>query len=452
MYEKQIDLKDLFFKILYRWRVLLIAMILGGVIFGVYGYVSIQNEREAKIGDTGKNYLAELTEEQVENIEYFLEYEKQYLLAKENFENSIIQKIDELNMYVLNNVYTVVCDNLERAYVLEEAYEQCLESNEFYERVAEKCSEISSIEVSKLLNIEKNNTKVDTGKAAFTVTFMFDDERICSDVGNVLEDYINELTDRFQDIYGDGSIELVLSKVSKSNSNGIVNIKLAEFSDFETVKNKYSQLKGIVTTEQIDIYKNNKVNNSKTVYVKKIVMGSMLFLIISVMVIAIKYLMDNSIKTEQEVADVYKIPVLGVVNKDKKKKKIFGLIDNIIIKIENGKKKILDKEESKKIISTQISLICQKNALSDVGIVRCDINNESKEICDEIASKIEMNKIKPILIDDIMYNAKEMLKLKEIGGVMLMVTLNETRADEFEKCLEILKRQNIKIIGYIAVR
>ena len=43
MYEKQIDLKDLFFKILYRWRMLLVAMVVGGVIYGGYGYVSIQN-------------------------------------------------------------------------------------------------------------------------------------------------------------------------------------------------------------------------------------------------------------------------------------------------------------------------------------------------------------------------------------------------------------------------
>ena len=61
MYEKQIDLKDLFFKILYRWRMLLVAMVVGGVIFGVYGYVSIQNEIEEKVGDTGKNYLMYLT-------------------------------------------------------------------------------------------------------------------------------------------------------------------------------------------------------------------------------------------------------------------------------------------------------------------------------------------------------------------------------------------------------
>ena len=177
----------------------------------------------------------------------------------------------------------------------------------------------------------------------------------------------------------------------------------------------------------------------------------MLFFIIAVIVITFKYLMDNNIKNESEIADVYKIPVLGVINKDRKNKKIFGIIDNIIAKIEKGKKQILGKEESEEIISTQISLICQKNELSDIGIVECNINNETNEICDEIASKIENNKINAKVISKIMHNPKEMLKINEISGAVLAVTLNETKEDNFEEQLNILKRQGIEILGCIVI-
>ena len=187
------------------------------------------------------------------------------------------------------------------------------------------------------------------------------------------------------------------------------------------------------------------------VSLKKIVLGIILFLFISAIAIALKYVMDNSIKTEQEVIGIYKIPVLGVVNKDRKNKKIFGVIDNIIAKIEKGKKQILGKEESEEIISTQISLICQKNGLSDIGIVECNINNETNEICDEIASKIEKNKINVKVISEIMHNPKEMLKINEIGGAVLAVALNETKEDNFEEQLNILKIQGIEILGCVVI-
>lgn len=451
MYEKQIDLKDLFFKILYRWRMLLVAMVVGGVIFGVYGYVSIQNEIEEKVGDTGKNYLMYLTEAEAAKIDYYLEYEKQYLIAEENFENSVIQKMDESNIYTLNNVYTVICDDLDRAYIMEKAYEQCLESNEFYEKVAEACDEIEVSDVPKFFYVEKDNTNIDTGRLAFTASFWFEGEEKCKAVGDVITDYVNELALKFQDVYGEGNVELLSSEVSKSNPSGLVNSKLAELASFQDMENTYLELKNGIAKEKIKIYKQNEINISKMVYVKKIVIGIMLFFIIAVIVITFKYLMDNNIKNESEIADVYKIPVLGVINKDRKNKKIFGIIDNIIAKIEKGKKQILGKEESEEIISTQISLICQKNELSDIGIVECNINNETNEICDEIASKIENNKINAKVISKIMHNPKEMLKINEISGAVLAVTLNETKEDNFEEQLNILKRQGIEILGCVVI-
>ncbi len=452
MYEKQIDLKDLFFKILYRWRLLLVAMVAGGVIFGVYGYVSIQNEIEEKVGDTGKNYLMYLTEAEAAKIDYYLEYEKQYLIAEEEFEKSIIQKMDESNMYTLNNVYTVICDDLDRAYIMEKAYEQCLESNEFYEKVAEACDEIEVSDVPSFFYVEKDNTNIDTGRLAFTATFWFEGEEKCKAVGDVITDYVNELSVKFQGVYGEGNIELLSSEVSKSDPSGLVNSKLAELASFQDMKNTYLELKNGIAKEKIKIYKQNEINISKMVYVKKIVIGIILFFIIAVIVITFKYLMDNSIKNEIEIAEVYRIPVLGVVNKDRKNKKIFGAIDNIIAKIEKGNKKILGKKDSEEIISTQIYLICQKKELADIGIVECNINNEKNQICDEIASKIETNKINAKVISEIMHNPKEMLKIKEIGGVVLAVTLNETKEDNFEEQLNILKRQDIEILGCVVIR
>lgn len=452
MYEKQIDLKDLFFKILYRWRMLLVAMVVGGVIFGVYGYVSVQNEIEEKVGDTGKNYLMYLTEAEAAKIDYYIEYEKQYLIAEENFENSVIQKMDESNIYTLNNVYTVICDDLDRAYIMEKAYEQCLESNEFYEKVAEICDGIDVADAPTFFCVVKDNTVIDTGRLSFTASFWFEGEEKCKEVSDMITDYINELALKFQGVYGEGNVELISSEVSKSGSSELINSKLVELSSFQDMKNTYLELKNGITKEQIKIYKQNEINISKMVYVKKIIVGIMLFMVLDIFIIAVKYVIDRSIKTELEISYTYKIPVLGMVKSDKKEKRVFGIIDNLIGRLENRKENVLDKVESEKIISAHISNICEKKSASEVGILECSLNEESRLLCHEIASKLCANEINATAISEMLYKSEELLRVSGFSSVVVVVTLNETQADEFEKMIEILKRDDTEIIGCIVIK
>ena len=444
MDERTIDLRDLFYKILYRWKLILVAMIIGGVIFGVYGYISVQKDREELVGDTGKNYLMDLTEEEVERVAYFIEYEKQYIVAKDNFENSVIQKLDTSNIYTLDNVYTVVCDDKDSASMLVKAYEQCLESNEFYEKVAKVYGGIEAKDVKNLFTVKKDNDSTNNSKMTFAISFMTDDEKVCKAVNDVVKEYVEGLNEKFNETYGEGNVNLMSSQISSSGSSEIVAKKMEELTNYETIKNKYFELKNGVSKEQIMIYKRNDATVSVKTYVIKVITGMILFAIVMSIIIIVNYVFNGKIKTADELIELYNIHVLGKIKLYKD--------DSFIKKLEYRKEKKLEKEKEENLISTKVMMVSKKNELNKIGVIKCSNNESLNVVCNEVSFKLKENHMDTVVVDDILNKPEEMVKTSEVDGAVLVVMLNDTEYDDIKKELDVLKQQNVQIVGCIVAR
>lgn len=444
MNERTIDLRDLFYKILYRWKLILVAMIIGGVIFGVYGYISVQKDREELVGDTDKNYLMDLTEEEVERVAYFIEYEKQYIVAKDNFENSVIQKLDISNIYTLDNVYTVVCDDKDRASMLVKAYEQCLESNEFYEKVAKVYGGIEAKDVKNLFTVKKDNDGTNNSKMTFAISFKTDDEKVCKAVNDVVKEYVEGLNEKFNETYGEGNVNLMSSQISSSGSSEILAKKMEELTNYETIKNKYFELKNGVSKEQIMIYKRNDATVSVKTYVIKVITGMILFAIVMSIIIIVNYVFNGKIKTADELIELYNIHVLGKIKLYKD--------DSFIKKLEYRKEKKLEKEKEENLISTKVMMVSKKNELNKIGVIKCSNNESLNVVCNELSLKLKENHMDTVVVDDILNKPEEMVKTSEVDGAVLVVMLNDTEYDDIKKELDVLKQQNVQIVGCIVAR
>lgn len=444
MNERTIDLRDLFYKILYRWKLILVAMIIGGVIFGVYGYISVQKDREELVGDTGKNYLMDLTEEEAERVAYFIEYEKQYNVAKENFENSVIQKLDTSNIYTLDNVYTVACDDKDRAFMLVKAYEQCLESNGFYEKIAKVYGGIEAKDVKNLFIVKKDNDGTNNYKMTFAISFMADDEKVCKVVNDVVKEYVEGLNEKFNETYGIGNVNLMSSQISNSGSSEILAKKMEELTNYEIIKNKYFELKNGVSKEQVKIYEKNEVKTSVMTYISKVVIGIIVFGLIMVVIIAIKYVANKSVKTTMEIQETYKLPLLGVIKKSGK--------DNLIQKFEQRKEKFLEENEVEDIICTQILMSVKKENVAKIALVNNGSDGKMDKICMELVLKLRKKEINTTVVNDMLNVATDMLEISGVDGAVILINLGSTKSYEIENELGILERQDKRVIGYIAVK
>ena len=134
MEERQVSLWDLMVEILSHWRVLLIAMLIGGISFGGFSYVrSIQNvntqrallnEQEEK---GAVSVLEEkLSKEQKNSVSTAILYRRLYEEKLAYRQNSALMQIDPFHVQRAELTFWVESDDLKRTYNIQKVYEDNL--------------------------------------------------------------------------------------------------------------------------------------------------------------------------------------------------------------------------------------------------------------------------------------------------------------------------------------
>ena len=113
-YENEINLKDVFFAVLYRWRSILAAALIGAVLLGVYQYVGLENvhrqgarteeERQYEINLQKYHTSMETLQKDIETYTELIEARKEYR------DNSPYLKLDPRAVWISERRYYVEVD------------------------------------------------------------------------------------------------------------------------------------------------------------------------------------------------------------------------------------------------------------------------------------------------------------------------------------------------------
>lgn len=113
-YEQEINLKDLFFSVMYRWRSILVAALIGAVILGTFQYVSLssvhskgertEEERQYEIDLQKYHTSMETYQKDIETYTNLIAARKEYR------DNSPYLKLDPQNVWVAERRYYVEVD------------------------------------------------------------------------------------------------------------------------------------------------------------------------------------------------------------------------------------------------------------------------------------------------------------------------------------------------------
>ena len=81
----------------------------------------------------------------------------------------------------------------------------------------------------------------------------------------------------------------------------------------------------------------------------------------------------------------------------------------------------------------------------------CGLQGQSLTVCETIRETLGKDKIQVGIINNVLYDVQAMEKLESVKGVVLVEQAGETRYSEIAAELELLERQNIKVLGGIVV-
>lgn len=468
--EYEINLKDLFFHVLQKWRSIIIFAVILAVLLGgmkmLPGLSSLKNteylaqqqeafEESKKVYETQKAGL----DQQIENIQKNLENMNEYQ------EQSVLMSISPYNKPVAHADIYVKAENTDDSENIIKAYTKGILSGEVLKELSETY-DCESAYIEELISVnsfakglvslnKQYNLKSASGQTGTEVylneTSLISVEVTYTDAENA-EAILNKLLENAQDI-GEGINSQIGKheiKVINQTVNSVVDLDLAE-EQAKLINERNLLYEGIAEAnkklKELSQPSSGMVSSSGVVKqgIKYAVLGGVMGAFLTVFVYCVMFLMSDKINTGKELRERCGIKVLGNIKTERKNRFLSG-IDNFIARMYNSDA-ALSKETAYQLLTANVyNLAGDAKRLLLAGTA-------AESVIKEIGSHItaDLDDIEIILGKDMLRDANTLKALKSCDGVILVEEAGKTTYEQIFKEIQSIKDAETMIIGAVVV-
>lgn len=506
MREREISLLDLLVEILLHWRIILVVMLLGGIVFGGLGYGRAKEREQAAEARRqvleeqrsmsreelleqweaqGISLRSRLDDAQLARVNTALIVGQRYEERFDYSQHSLLMQLDPMKIQQADLTFAIRADDaggVYSAYSARAAYEQLLMSAAFFEYVEERCGLEDG--VSELISLKQLASGAQDslflvngsqdGAFVLGVRLRHDNADICSAMADAAEEFIRQQQKELEQTIGSHEVILL------SSSQGVVadwkvadaqNVCTNNLYSFSTY---YTALMKAIEGEELAYYnylvagspadsgdteaQENGVGQEEAVAgaaaatarvsVKYVLLGMIMFAGIYVFALFIKYIMNNRLRSADSLCELYGIPQLGTVPA-LSPKRFLGAVDQWILKLRYHNQRRFTREESVGLAAVAVKMAALKKGTKEVCLLGCELKENTLEICGQIKGQLEAAGLEVNLLNNVLYDAEAMERLGSVGSVVLVETAGVTLYDEILKELELLSRQEIAVLGGI---
>lgn len=483
---REIDLLELLTVILLHWRSMIVALLCGAILLGGMSYVKstqniqkqqaqIQQEEKYVLELDGKTdaerrelFASKLTDEELTDVESAYLYEQQYAAKEKYMENSVFMNADSFHMYIADLIYRVDAEDMEQVYSINEIYKNLLKSGELRSRLAAACNNSIDTVISIADDtIDLHNSSV------LRMQLEYSDEETCRSLAQTVRDYIVEKQGEIMSSVGEHEINLIeesyaermdsdLLDRQKNLKSELINLRTSEIKltkEFSSDQQEYFELLCMqereseenTTEEENAAEQQTTITGKASVSKTYLLMGAVLFVFVYAGVLCLKCVANNKLRAKDDLQDLFGIPQLGLITKEKGKKKAFSFVDEWILKMYYHNRRRFDKAEAVELAVVAVHMAAEKNTLDTIYLVGTGMGQSTKQICETLQKELQKSKIEVVVAENILYNAENLKKLENAQGAVLIETVGQTMYTEILQELQLLDRQQITILGGITV-
>lgn len=435
--EKYISIVNLFWKVLFAWRAILLGALIFAIIVPVFTYVNDRTDYEKKVNAM----LEKSAEDEVEIMDYT---EKESLIKQ-------LEMYEQVAFYNNANPTKVYTDILEFVSFNKmttdqiHSYVDYLYSDHFAEEVL-KNQTINEEEVVAYILAVQDVIEVSYSVLADGKIQMY-----------IYIDYADGCTIGNTDLYYKDLVAIVKEHLLKDNVFSLVshNIEKMELADLKKIKDSiYSTVYD--WQYAYDIQKNEaQSKNVETIEVpefsyKLIIVGGLLGIILVCVCVFVKELFTNRLQDIEEISDFYEIQTLGVVQcetLEKKKNKI----DSFLYGLKN--QHVMNSDDAIKLAITNVKVLCDKSGIKDLYISSSEaitgplVLEEYKKIVEGIRKQ----GINAIEGQSVLVNAQAYLDMCEVGTVLFVETVERSRCKNIEAEIQKVQESQISVLGCVVL-
>ena len=458
MDEMEIDLIDFLFYLLRRWKSL-VVMILLGAILGSAFYV-VKTTKSAN--DVVEDYQPDADTEA--NMKLAAQYRRLYDQQMDYNEHSIVMQMDPNQVYegtltyylaageqtrLLGQLYTNVINDENVIAELKKA--AGLTCDDQYVKELISCStsqdtvnESSSLSGSVVNDVEVKVAGEQVSNTVITYQIDYLDKETCEKMTEVLQSAIESATQEYQTMYGTYTFDELQMTVAvtvdqkyldqQRTSATLVDNYLTKFTNLENgfsdIEKTYYETVYLKAEQKAEEMQPSESENGISVkdLVKWLVIGIFGFVVLWGVYYLLKYLLDPSIKTLDEVKNM-QLPIIGQVEN-----KIEHL--NLIERMERKKNGNYDTVE---YLAATVESLPEENILFSVN---SEAEKQLGKLLEEKVKKVHMTA-------SIQSDADALEQAKFADGVIVCVRKGKTCRKELRRELDVCRMQKIVVLGIV---
>lgn len=493
MAEREISLIDLCIEILLRWRVLIVMMLIGAVLFAGVSYaqsyrsveaqkrkaaLELEQLNAAEDAQTVQKQWSEevLDETEINNVINAVTYKELYDENQKYLKTSFVMNVDAFAVPKSEITFQIQSNDYERTYNIQKIYEDIVSGSGLFAYISENCN--VKYNPSELIYLEKTSYGEMNGIDTVRLYVLYDEESMCKRIAECVVDYINLEYERLEESVGAHEIVFLEQSYSTISSetfwasqksyetqtlsygNSLVNYT-SKFSDDEW------QYYNFLTTGEATEHENtdevtDEVNDEAAaltvesigtpqVSIKYMVLGMVLCVFVYVFWIFMRFVLNNKLRATESLSELYNVPQLGLIPAHENKKRFLGFVDTWILTLRDRNRRHFTAEEAANMAAVAVKMAVKKTSGNEVYLVGCDVQKQTAEQCKQIQTILSKDGIEAKILDNVLYNAEAMAGLENAQCAVLIEKAGSTLYNEVAKELELLARQDITVLGGIVV-
>lgn len=458
-YEREIDLKDLFFSLLRQWRkIVVIILVIAAAVTGFLSYRTLSAEKDEDA----------ITYEESMEI-----YEREKKATKSNI-RKIEKSLDEQNAY-MNEADTMQVNPYKKPQVSAELvvtvegkksstalnailnmYQYSLSEGEYLNQIA-KQQDTKVRYLKKQIQIETENFDVSESDKGISVSENTAEDAIKQGVLHIkvtastiakAEKIYEGIAQEFSNVQADATREYGAHryKVMQKSSSQVVDTLLLD--EQQRVRKYITELNASLTEAEtqlkgIEVPSKAAIEGSLSTkgMIKYILIGIIAGGFVAVCWYGMRYLLKDAIVSEEQLQEVFGIRGLGTIANEPKKR-IFYSIDRSIDHMAHGKVKI-SKEEMYEMIALNIeSMELEGQTIVLSGTLEKEEIEEVKNSLENYVSGYTFE-----IAENVQYSAKARKQVANAKNVILVEKVHETKCKDVQKEMEIVRDLKAEVVG-----
>ena len=460
--EREINLVELIWNILFSWRKIICSAIIFAVIFTGGKYLRDRSAFRMSLENDSAHEEIQLTaeeQEQVENAKTMMSRIENY---QKYLDESALMQIDpyekpvvELQYYVKSDyTYNYTRDN-QSDYTgdIMALYCNYVRSGEMSDKVikAAKLS-ISQADFSELCYATQNGNTM-------AITIAWTDIEKLDEISDLVK---NELIQKEKDFQEVGSHKLRLLRESK---NVVADTDLAErknlySNNVANINMQLNTMRASMSEQQLKLLQSEEDPESKddeililepSINKKYMLVGFVFGMFLICLWTVIKVIFNEKLQVPEEICTLFNIRVLGEISSESDRKRFLSIFDDKLLAIKNRRKKKLSREWQIKRVVANVSLTCKQQNIEKIYMTGSDYEDIDTKTLDMLKTELAVQNVQVVEGGNIFYDADSLKAGAEIGYLLFVERAGKSIYDEISNEINLAKEYRNYIIGFIVL-